>query len=259
MNRLEPVRTLKYPLTRHPWLRGTYRDIVIVVQHLMGMKQISGVSSILQWGLDFITRTAKRAREWLAGMPPDEKKQVIQSASSVMVNYTKDLIGRIQYLANMYNAPGKYIKLGEKGNHVKILQQILNELHIAKPPLKVDGIYGPKTMAAVKNLQSKLGVRVDGYFGYYTAQALKNYVEKQTESSSWWARLADIVIPLVVVSGNNTEVQENIDKYVKQSVTHGVPVAPGIPVKKAEEKTNMAKWLIIGGLIILTLILWRKK
>lgn len=39
-------------------------------------------------------------------------------------------------------------------------------------PLEVDGMYGPKTKAAVKKLQGYLGVTVDGIFGKITEAAV---------------------------------------------------------------------------------------
>jgi lysozyme family protein len=56
---------------------------------------------------------------------------------------------------------------GSKGGdpNVKALQKALNKLGItdaAGKPLAVDGKFGPKTTAAVRRLQKKLGLPVDG-------------------------------------------------------------------------------------------------
>jgi peptidoglycan hydrolase-like protein with peptidoglycan-binding domain len=48
---------------------------------------------------------------------------------------------------------------------VKTLQKVLNNLGFTGPdgqPLKVDGKLGPKTTAAIKRLQRKLGIKADG-------------------------------------------------------------------------------------------------
>ncbi len=49
------------------------------------------------------------------------------------------------------------LKVGSKGEAVRTLQEFLK--------LTVDGIFGPKTEAAVKNYQSKNGLTVDGIVG----------------------------------------------------------------------------------------------
>ena len=44
----------------------------------------------------------------------------------------------------------------------------------------IDGVYGPETMAAVKEAQTKLGVPADGIWGPETSQAYQKYVEQQS-------------------------------------------------------------------------------
>jgi len=46
---------------------------------------------------------------------------------------------------------------GDTGETVKQLQTNLNKVNAANPPLVIDGIFGPKTAAAVKNFQKSLG------------------------------------------------------------------------------------------------------
>ena len=52
------------------------------------------------------------------------------------------------------------LKLGSRGNDVKLLQEKLN--------LKVDGIFGPLTEEAVKDFQRSNGLKVDGIVGANT-------------------------------------------------------------------------------------------
>ena len=61
---------------------------------------------------------------------------------------------------------------GETGKRVSDLQARLNALG-AKPPLKADGIFGPKTLAAVKAFQQARGLKVDGLVGPKTTAALR--------------------------------------------------------------------------------------
>jgi N-acetylmuramoyl-L-alanine amidase len=53
--------------------------------------------------------------------------------------------------------PGFLIKRGSKGKYVEMVQKVVG--------VKVDGIFGPKTEAAVKAFQKKHGLRQDGIVG----------------------------------------------------------------------------------------------
>ena len=54
----------------------------------------------------------------------------------------------------------------------KWLQGSLNSLLDPSPNLVVDGLYGPKTRAAVEQLQAKYGLRIDGWAGSLTQAAI---------------------------------------------------------------------------------------
>ena len=64
------------------------------------------------------------------------------------------------------------LKLGSKGNEVKVLQEKLN--------LKADGIFGPLTEEAVKDFQRSNGLEVDGIVGADTLSKLNLLVNKRT-------------------------------------------------------------------------------
>jgi peptidoglycan hydrolase-like protein with peptidoglycan-binding domain len=63
---------------------------------------------------------------------------------------------------------------GEHGKRVSDLQERLNALGAH---LKADGVFGPKTLAAVKAFQKSHGLKVDGLVGPKTTAALRE--EKQ--------------------------------------------------------------------------------
>ena len=63
------------------------------------------------------------------------------------------------------------LKLGSRGNEVKLLQEKLN--------LKVDGIFGPLTEEAVKDFQRSNGLEVDGIVGANTLSKLNLSVNKR--------------------------------------------------------------------------------
>lgn len=64
-----------------------------------------------------------------------------------------------------------FFKLGDKGTNVKRLQTLLNKAGFNCG--KVDGVYGEKTVSAVKRLQKKYGIKQDGLYGKKTHEALK--------------------------------------------------------------------------------------
>ena len=63
------------------------------------------------------------------------------------------------------------LKLGSRGNDVKLLQEKLN--------LKVDGIFGPLTEKAVKDFQRSNALEVDGIVGADTLSKLNLSVNKR--------------------------------------------------------------------------------
>lgn len=56
-----------------------------------------------------------------------------------------------------------YFQFGDTGDNVKVLQRYLNEMGFDCGD--VDGIYGNKTMSAVKKFQKRYGLEADGLFG----------------------------------------------------------------------------------------------
>jgi len=69
------------------------------------------------------------------------------------------------------------LKYGSKGDDVKQLQEQLNA---AGYNLDVDGSYGPKTRAAVKDYQAKNNLQVDGIVGPQTSGSLSQTTTKTT-------------------------------------------------------------------------------
>lgn len=74
-------------------------------------------------------------------------------------------------------ATRKQVSYGSKGSDVSELQTLLNNNGYS---LDVDGIYGSKTQAAVKDYQSKNGLAVDGIVGNNTWSALTSASTAQT-------------------------------------------------------------------------------
>ncbi|MBM6837812.1 peptidoglycan-binding protein, partial [Clostridium saudiense] len=71
--------------------------------------------------------------------------------------------------------PSYILKLGSKGDGVKVLQYFLNCIALFYdniPPVKIDGIFGEATKNAVEAFQQKFGLNVDGIVGKNTWRKL---------------------------------------------------------------------------------------
>ena len=65
------------------------------------------------------------------------------------------------------------IRMGSQGPFVSYCQNLLNARLIVQPPLWVDGIFGPKTDAKVRQFQIMKMLDVDGVVGPITWAALE--------------------------------------------------------------------------------------
>lgn len=74
---------------------------------------------------------------------------------------------------------GKFASKGSEGPEVANAQTALN--HAAKPgeqALKTDGLFGPKTDAAVRGFQERRGLKVDGIVGPKTSASLRRAADQ---------------------------------------------------------------------------------
>jgi hypothetical protein len=70
------------------------------------------------------------------------------------------------------------LRYGSRGNYVQMLQQGLNQLPSALPALATDGIFGTKTVARVREFQSKQNLAIDGIVGPNTWGVLLDLLGK---------------------------------------------------------------------------------
>ena len=71
--------------------------------------------------------------------------------------------------------PGYWIRQGARGEIVRTMQQYLRDLsrvYSQIPTIAADGIFGPRTLAAVRAFQRQFGLQVDGIVGPLTWNAL---------------------------------------------------------------------------------------
>ena len=77
--------------------------------------------------------------------------------------------------------PKAKVKRGDKGDDVKACQRFLNWCMNSK--LKVDGIYGDKTVAACKKFEKQYGLKVNGIFGKPNIKKAKEIVAKHKKKT----------------------------------------------------------------------------
>ncbi|WP_422444067.1 spore cortex-lytic enzyme [Thermoanaerobacterium sp. DL9XJH110] len=93
------------------------------------------------------------------------------------------------------NLGDRTLRQGSRGRDVAQLQQKLNTLGFWAG--KVDGIFGPKTKAAVKRFQRARGIRVDGIVGPQTFRALKVYPSYRGSTGRFSQRDIELLAKLV--------------------------------------------------------------
>lgn len=116
-----------------------------------------------------VVKTAVKSRSWThwAALPGVLNGEVVQSPT--VTEETKEepsqaVSGTSEVIAM------KTIKNGSRGTQVKVLQWLLNQNGCDAGT--VDGIFGSKTLAAVKAYQQKKGLTVDGICGKNTWNAI---------------------------------------------------------------------------------------
>lgn len=76
---------------------------------------------------------------------------------------------------------GKFAKKGDSGEEVQNAQAALNRVNRAR--LKTDGQFGPKTEAAVRAYQQRVGLTVDGIVGAKTSASLRRRLKLAEEAN----------------------------------------------------------------------------
>jgi hypothetical protein len=72
------------------------------------------------------------------------------------------------------------LSVGSQGEGVRIVQTVLNTFPFIKPPLVVDGYFGPTTEAAVKKFQQAHKIKGDGIVGPATYAAYDKIEQRGT-------------------------------------------------------------------------------
>jgi peptidoglycan hydrolase-like protein with peptidoglycan-binding domain len=78
-----------------------------------------------------------------------------------------------QFAGQLFPNLGQNATIEGTIDHVKWIQTQMNDRGFGD--LKIDGVYGPRTQAAVKRFQASVpGLDVDGWFGKKSAEALRS-------------------------------------------------------------------------------------
>lgn len=129
------------------------------------------------------------------------------------------------------------LKLGSRGEEVKIVQRKLG--------LTVDGVFGPKTEAAVKEFQKKNGIYPDGMVGPKTwplIQATSNNNPATTKPAVSNSKQVDPSVVYAPLKSCISKYANRQIKYIAIHYTAGGSSAPGraVSMKNSWEKTRRA-------------------
>lgn len=136
-------------------------------------------------------------------MPDVQKQAIIELLRELKQRYPNVQIKRHKDFANTA-CPGRnypfndiiegvekmVLKVGSRGEEVKKLQENLNRLGFNCGA--ADGIFGPKTEAAVKAFQQRYGLAVDGIVGPATRAKIEELLKKAEEQANIQALQARI-------------------------------------------------------------------
>ena len=101
-----------------------------------------------------------------------------QNSTQILRNYYGDIeiVPDAPIRGNQQSYPGTPIRQGSRGPYVTVIQTELNRISRNYPAIpripEVDGIFGPRTEAAVRKFQEIFGLDVDGVVGKSTWYAL---------------------------------------------------------------------------------------
>jgi peptidoglycan hydrolase-like protein with peptidoglycan-binding domain len=162
--------------------------------------EVSGdlVKELGNQGSKYVGKVENNANEYVAA------NKNVQQNSSASSNGTSNSTNTAPSTAGMVSNISGTIYQGQTGDRVKKLQQALNALGYNCG--NVDGKFGPKTLAAVKQFQKAMGLVVDGRVGPKTKAKfkLKGYaVGSKGVAKDQWALIDELGEELQLVPDGN--------------------------------------------------------
>ena len=148
--------------------------------------------------------------------------QITSAAYTPSTPYTGDL-------------PTKTVKKGSKGSEVKKVQKFLNWCIKAK--LKVDGLCGKNTVAAIKKFQKQYKLKVDGVFGSQSRAKAKKIIAAHKPAPAPTPAPAPAPVPTPTPAPAPAPATSiNANKIVFAATSYAYPL--GTPKKKYAYKTG---------------------
>jgi peptidoglycan hydrolase-like protein with peptidoglycan-binding domain len=156
----------KAPQPVKPVYSGPHIDSIPKVANLLGAKYETHPTT----GQPMVNGKPVKVTSMKSGEPHGPVTQVAQHAG-VPTTHVQKTPTNVTIMPHQTVAQ-PLLRQGSTGNSVKQLQQMLNA---AGAHLKVDGIFGPQTEAAVRQFQQTHHLQVDGIVGPQTWGALNNF------------------------------------------------------------------------------------
>lgn len=117
-------------------------------------------------------------------LDPTRRSDPINALSQHGISYEEflsDVQAQLKGIDSLPKRPVLIVARGDRGDKVTKIQQDLKTLGFYEGT--IDGIYGPRTEAAVKAFQRKADILVDGIVGPVTAGAIENVLMKQQKQN----------------------------------------------------------------------------
>jgi hypothetical protein len=156
----------KAPQPVKPVYTGPHINSIPQVANLLGAKYETHPTT----GQPLVNGQPVKVTAMKSGEPHGPVTQVAQKAG-VPTTHIQKTSSTVTIMPHQ-TATQPLLRQGSTGNSVKQLQQMLNA---AGAHLKVDGIFGPQTEAAVRQFQQTHHLQVDGIVGPQTWGALNSY------------------------------------------------------------------------------------
>ena len=110
------------------------------------------------------------------------------------VQHASEKLSPAHHLGPVRPSP-PFLRQGNLGHNVKKLQVFLNSRMDLRTPLVVDGIFGPKTLAAVIEFQTSRSIHVDGEVGRKTWYHLISSAPAHPETANGGTLLGELDFP----------------------------------------------------------------
>lgn len=214
----------KAPQPVKPVYSGPHIDSIPKVANMLGAKYDTHPTT----GQPLVNGQPVKVTAMKSGEPHGPVAQVAQKAG-VPTTHIQKTNSTVTIMPHQTVAQ-PLLRNGSTGNSVKQLQQMLNA---AGYHLKVDGIFGPQTEAAVRQFQQTHHLQVDGIVGPQTWGALNNFhnppVSSKPAAKPTQQKMAQQQQqPTPQPPGYDQQIADLQNQYLQQ-IYQSAPQAPALP------------------------------